>query len=267
MPLMSRTRLSDRLARLGVTPRRVVGMLRQDPLLPVGLAGGWAAERLICLAPLGHGGLFDMDALPWTERVRDRWPVMRRELDALLDQGHPIPRFRDLHAAFTPVDAWRVHMFYAYGLRSDENCAACPETAALLATIPDLHMAMFSILPPHTRLPRHFGIYSGVIRYHLGLRIPDQPSQCGFWIDNNTLHWREGEHFAFDNRTEHEAWNDADEVRVILIIDVVRPLPGWLRPLNRFVLHRIAESPFMAEAHGNFRAFYRSTSAAAAIDT
>ena len=213
------------------------------------------------LTPAGRPGLYDVEALPWAGEVSGRWRVVRQELDALLEQDHPIPRFRDVHRAFTPVEAWRVHLFYAYGLRSERNCSACPETAALLDAIPDIHTAMFSILPPHTRLPRHVGIYAGVIRYHLGLRIPSPAEQCGFWIGGTTVHWHEGQHFAFDNRTEHEAWNDSGELRAILMIDVVRPLPAWLRPLNRFVLNRIARSPFLGEAHRNFQTLYREADA------
>jgi aspartyl/asparaginyl beta-hydroxylase (cupin superfamily) len=33
-----------------------------------------------------------------------------------------------------------------------------------------------------------------------------------------------GEAWAFDDTIEHEAWNDADQLRVILIFDVWNPL-------------------------------------------
>ena len=35
--------------------------------------------------------------------------------------------------------------------------------------------------------------------------------------------WREGEAFVFDDTIEHEAWNDSDEPRVVLIFDVWNP--------------------------------------------
>lgn len=57
-----RTRLGDRRTRLGVTPGRALGLLRQDPLLPVGLAAGWTAERLMRRTPAGQGGFQDADA-------------------------------------------------------------------------------------------------------------------------------------------------------------------------------------------------------------
>ena len=38
-----------------------------------------------------------------------------------------------------------------------------------------------------------------------------------------TRAWREGEAFGFDDTIEHEAWNDSDQLRVVLIFDVWNP--------------------------------------------
>ena len=39
-----------------------------------------------------------------------------------------------------------------------------------------------------------------------------------------TRSWRLGEAWVFDDTIEHEAWNDADAPRAILIIDIWNPL-------------------------------------------
>jgi aspartyl/asparaginyl beta-hydroxylase (cupin superfamily) len=36
--------------------------------------------------------------------------------------------------------------------------------------------------------------------------------------------WVEGEVIVFDDTIEHEAWNDSDEIRVVMIFDVWNPL-------------------------------------------
>ena len=38
-----------------------------------------------------------------------------------------------------------------------------------------------------------------------------------------TRDWRLGEAWVFDDTIEHEAWNDADAMRVILILDFWNP--------------------------------------------
>ena len=39
-----------------------------------------------------------------------------------------------------------------------------------------------------------------------------------------TREWSLGEAWVFDDSIEHEAWNDADALRVILILDIWNPL-------------------------------------------
>ena len=42
-------------------------------------------------------------------------------------------------------------------------------------------------------------------------------------VGNETRPWRTGELTLFDDSVEHEAWNDSDDTRVILLFDVARP--------------------------------------------
>ena len=39
-------------------------------------------------------------------------------------------------------------------------------------------------------------------------------------------HWEEGKSMIFDDTFNHEVWNDTDETRVVLFVDVLRPLPS-----------------------------------------
>ena len=42
-------------------------------------------------------------------------------------------------------------------------------------------------------------------------------------MGNTTRDWKMGQAWVFDDTVEHEAWNDADQMRVILIFDVWNP--------------------------------------------
>ena len=80
--------------------------------------------------------------------------------------------------------------------------------------------AMFSLLAPRTRIPPHTGVANTRLVCHLPLIVP---ANCGFRVGETTREWRVGEAFVFDDTIEHEAWNDSDELRVVLIIDLWAP--------------------------------------------
>jgi aspartate beta-hydroxylase len=55
---------------------------------------------------------------------------------------------------------------------------------------------------------------------HLPLIVPDK---CGFRVGGEIREWRVGEAFVFDDTIEHEAWNESDAIRAVLIVDVWNP--------------------------------------------
>ena len=80
--------------------------------------------------------------------------------------------------------------------------------------------AFFSILKPQTHIPAHTGVTNVRSIVHLPLIVP---AGCSFRVGGETREWREGQAFAFDDTIEHEAWNDSDELRAVLIFDVWNP--------------------------------------------
>ena len=81
--------------------------------------------------------------------------------------------------------------------------------------------------------------------------VPQNEKSCGIEVNGETYHWKEGQTVVFDDTFEHEAWNNSDEARVVLFIDVERPLPIWLVPMNKFMLRLIATSPFVRNIFTN----------------
>ena len=113
-----------------------------------------------------------------------------------------------------------------YGKLVDANARHCPETMALLQTVPQPLVpgaspnAMFSLLAPNTTIPPHVGISNTRLVCHLPLIVPDG---CWFRVGAETRHWKPGEAFVFDDTMEHEAANPTEELRVVLIFDVWHP--------------------------------------------
>ena len=80
--------------------------------------------------------------------------------------------------------------------------------------------AVFSALEPHTHIPPHTGSANVRLLCHLPLVLP---GPARFRVGNTTRDWEIGQAWVFDDTIEHEAWNDADALRVILIFDVWNP--------------------------------------------
>jgi ornithine lipid ester-linked acyl 2-hydroxylase len=218
----------------------------------VGERALWQIEHLIARASLvGEAKFFDNASFPWTRRLEEGWPEIRAELDRVLEDREALPNFQDIsvdQASITNDDKWKTYFLYGYGFKSEANCARCPDTARLCAEIPGMKTAFFSILSPHKHIEAHRGPYKGVLRYHLGLRIPEPREDCRIRVDDEVRHWSDGGSLIFDDTYDHEAWNDTDEVRVVLFVDFVRPLRFPASLVNRLVLLAIAWSPFIGDA-------------------
>lgn len=178
---------------------------------------------------------FDRAHFPWTAALEAETPAIRAELEALLaTAGDAFTPYVEM-APGTPENRWTgldhkldwsaLHL-WRHGRRDAALSARCPATTAALAALPQADMpnrsptAFFSILKPRTHIPPHGGVSNVRATCHLALVVPDG---CRFRVGGETRAWREGECFAFDDTIEHEAWNDGDATRAVLIFDVWNP--------------------------------------------
>ena len=209
---------------------------------------------------VGDHTFFDVDQFPWVAAMEAGAPKIRAELDEVLRYHADLPNFQDISTdqyQLTDDDRWKTFFFYGYGFTAGKNVERCPETARLLREIPGMTTAMFSILSPRKHILDHRGPYKGVLRYHLGLLVPEPTDACGIRVGGDVRHWAEGQSLVFDDTFEHEAWNDTDGVRVVLFVDVKRPLRGPARWLNEVVLKGIGFSPFIQDAKARHNAWER----------
>jgi aspartyl/asparaginyl beta-hydroxylase (cupin superfamily) len=121
---------------------------------------------------------------------------------------------------------WSVFFLWQSGRRIDKNCDRCPRTAELIERLPLCHIpnfapnVVFSLLAPKTTIPPHSGDTNARLIGHLPLIVPEG---CHFRVGNETRPWEVGKAWLFDDTLEHEARNDSDKLRVILMIDVWNP--------------------------------------------
>lgn len=179
---------------------------------------------------------FDRGHFPWLEQLEAETEAIREELSVLLakglpgfapyvdfEPGTPENQFKELNHS----DRWSSLWLWRDGKRQESAMTRCPHTAGVLEQLPLADQpgfaptALFSALAPHTRIPPHTGSTNARLVVHLPLILP---GPAGFRVGNECREWRIGEAWAFDDTIEHEAWNDSDATRVILIFDIWNPL-------------------------------------------
>jgi beta-hydroxylase len=240
----SPTRDTSLRARIGeriVAPSTELGVRILEPI------ERWIGRR----SPVGDTPFYDPATFPWIADLEDSWTDIRDELDAVLTDRDAIPAFQDISVdqiELSDDDRWKTYFLFGYGFEVAEHTAACPRTAELMRAVPGMKTAMFSILAPGKHIPNHRGPYKGVLRYHLGLIVPEPAEGCRIRVDDEIRHWNEGASLLFDDTYDHEVWNDTDGERVVLFVDVVRPLTGVARHINTALLGLIAHSPLIGDA-------------------
>jgi aspartate beta-hydroxylase len=137
--------------------------------------------------------------------------------------GTPLDEWASLNHSMD----WSVYSLWHDGTPVPAHQAACPNTSAVLARLPMCDVpgyapgAYFSVLKPRTRLPPHTGTTNTRSIVHLPLVIPEG---CRFRVGSQTRSWQKGKAWVFDDTIEHDAANDSDQIRIVLIFDVWNPL-------------------------------------------
>lgn len=172
---------------------------------------------------------------PWLARLAAATDAISAEFELVAgaERAELVPYIQ--YHEHEPLQQWRalnqsrdwtaIHLLQN-GRRVEANAQHCPETMALLATLPQPEIAdcspnaMFSLLAPNTAIPPHTGIANTRLVCHLPLVVPEG---CWFRVGAETRHWERGKPFIFDDTIEHEACNPTGQLRVVLIVDIWHP--------------------------------------------
>jgi len=196
----------------------------------------WVASQ----SPMGNSPVIDAKTFDWVERLEKNSGVIGQELSALLGAQKHLPNIQELSPRqmnLSREDGWKSYFFYLLGHRIDASYRRCPATGKLLDSIPGLALAFFSVLAPGMHIKRHRGSYKGVLRCHLGLIVPEPRTSVRMQVADKMIYWEEGKCVIFDDTHKHEVWNDTNGIRVVLLFDVFRPLPGCLTLVNKTLLN------------------------------
>jgi aspartyl/asparaginyl beta-hydroxylase (cupin superfamily) len=167
--------------------------------------------------------VYEPEQYPAIRYVLDNYPAIREELHDYINRKFDIS-FRNPSAPeMTYPDSWKNIYFKNYLLRYRIGEKYFPKTAAILHGHPDITLAGITTLAPKSHLKMHCGETNAIIRCHLGLKVPGKLPELGFRVKNIDLAWEEGKVFAFNDAFQHEAWNDTDDYRYVLVFDIIRP--------------------------------------------
>jgi aspartate beta-hydroxylase len=177
---------------------------------------------------------FAREQFPWLDAFECAIETIRSEfINVLSDDSAFVPYIN------YPVDAplnqwvelnnspnWSAFHLIKQGRVVESNAAKCKATMTLLATAPQptqhgrTPSAMFSLLKPKTHIPPHTGVSNVRLVTHLPLIVPEK---CQFRVGNDIRQWEVGKAWVFDDTIEHEALNESDKLRVVLIFDIWHP--------------------------------------------
>ncbi|MDA7966879.1 aspartyl/asparaginyl beta-hydroxylase domain-containing protein [Ruegeria sp.] len=173
----------------------------------------------------------DPALFPELKPLQDNWKTIRDEAQSLNDQG-AIKASDDLDdIGFNSFfkTGWTRFYLKWYGSSLGSAKELCPVTTQMVEQIPSIKGAMFTALPPGARLVRHRDPFAGSLRYHMGLSTPND-DQCFIDVDGTKYSWRDGEVVMFDETYIHHAENETDANRIVLFLDIKRPV--WFAPIN-----------------------------------
>jgi aspartate beta-hydroxylase len=177
---------------------------------------------------------FERDQFPWLDSFEEATESIRTEfLNVLSDESGFVPYITyptdaplNQWAELNNSPDWSAFHLLKQGKVVEENAAKCPDTMQLLTTAPQpiqlgrTPSAMFSLLKPNTHIPPHTGVSNIRLVTHLPLIVPEK---CQFRVGNDVREWVPSKAWVFDDTIEHEAINESDKLRVVLIFDIWHP--------------------------------------------
>ncbi|MFT7267004.1 MAG: beta-hydroxylase [Porticoccus sp.] len=171
----------------------------------------------------------DVNHFPELKVLKDNWKVIRDEAVRLNDdtQIKSSEEKDDLGFNSFFKTGWKRFYLKWYGASLHSANRLCPKTVDLINSIPSIKGAMFAMLPPGARLVKHRDPYAGSFRYHLGLITPNS-EDCFIFVDGKKYYWKDGEAVMFDETFIHYAENKTDTNRIVLFLDVKRPVSFFL---------------------------------------
>ncbi|WP_018996304.1 aspartyl/asparaginyl beta-hydroxylase domain-containing protein [Hirschia maritima] len=183
---------------------------------------------------LAQKAVYSRDEFDWVKELEDQTANIKKELLSLIqDQNNLAPYVqaddKDLILRDNKLinnSDWSACYLWKNGKLQEDMAEKCPQTVSALSSLPldflenQTPSILFSVLKPGTHIPPHHGMLNTRLICHLPLIVPPN---CGIRVGNEHINWEEGKVIIFDDSIEHEAWNNSQETRVVLLFEIWHP--------------------------------------------
>ncbi len=226
-----RQRVGDAaLARVDAALARIYGLPAPRPNDPL------QQPTLLWVPGLPDQPWFEREQFPFLAQLEQATEIIREELLGILGDENNLSPYVDMPDSAPAAQIWHKlnrspdwssYHLYRHGEQIQAHCQRCPKTVALLESLALMHIPehspeiLFSVLKPHTHIPPHTGVINGRLTVHLPLIVPEN---CGaLCAAGQPRGWQTGQCLVFDDSFVHEAWNQSEHTRVVLIFDIWNP--------------------------------------------
>lgn len=169
--------------------------------------------------------------LAWYRQIVAAHPLIRGEWDGFAAAGGDLPLIEEVLGVPDQNEGsyWKMTAFVIHGRPVPELAEVFPETVDAILRIPRLRAACWSVLGPGGWIPEHDGENAGCLRFLLAV----DASGATMTVDGSPSVCADGEGMLFDDTVPHAAHNPRPTPRVVILCDLLRPLPGLAGLQNR----------------------------------
>ncbi len=174
---------------------------------------------------------WDVSKLSWAKKLANKYKTIRNEFLNVLSDQEKLEQGNNIWAGALTEEAggygkgWSTLVLMNRGMWDETNCKLFPQTAkaVLNSGIPATEV-FFASMKPQSSIKLHSDFTNFVLTSHLAVDIPESgSSKCRLTVGDETRQWINGEVMLFDTSIMHDAINESEQMRYILMFRVWHP--------------------------------------------
>jgi len=175
---------------------------------------------------------WDAEDFDWAKTLESRYADIREEFDAvtsnmqkLQNEGNNIWAGALTEDASSYGEGWKTLVLMDRGRWDPVNTNLFPKTAqAVYASGVPATEIFFACMEGPSSIKKHSDFTNFVLTSHLALDIPySGENKCRLTVGDETHEWINGKSYVFDTSLLHDAENESDQMRYILMMRLWHP--------------------------------------------
>jgi hypothetical protein len=144
---------------------------------------------------------------------------------------------------------WRIFTVSTGKHISKHARVACPTLVQLLEKYEgQILSCVISVLPSKTKIPIHVGYSKQVVRGFLPIEVPKDEENVFLCVNGQKQLFQEGVFSCWDDTFPHKVYNNTNERRVVIYMDIFRDLKSSIKnKISRFFVNKMLESDVVKE--------------------